>query len=427
MPDTAVIYTIIHQPRRLKLPAQPIPEGASCDDIERCLFDEPMNRRYIEKVSRTCYRPATEKFAKMLDEGLSLSLGISQSFWRQAETWVPDVAAGLRQLASHPRVEVVAVDPVHSFLLLFDLPAFIEGMRSARQWAEDKLGRSPRVADTTEMFMSTEVYYALERAGYSAGLMDGREWAMGWRDPTYLYTHRGGPLKLFARHYQLSDDVGYRFSNRSWEGYPLRAGDYAHWLKEARGDFAFIGWDFETFGEHHREESGIFQFMDWLPGELAWRNVDCVTVGQALDKFAGRSFDLSLPEFGSTWAGSGGIEFFLGNSAQQAIFRLMGTAYQKAKLTGDPGLMELAVWLLQSDNLHLIQWQGRTGDEAEVSAYFMPDEWWSLGPDRVLWEQQEVYKNFIRALDHHLLKESTPGWEDKALAEAARVPVGIVD
>ena len=65
-------------------------------------------------------------------------------------------------------------------------------------------------------------------------------------------------------------------------------------------------------------------------------------------------------------------------------------------------LIDLALWLTQSDNLHLIQWFGRTGSEAEVSAYFTPGEWWRLGPNGIIWELQQVYKNFIRALDTYL-------------------------
>ena len=95
------------------------------------------------------------------------------------------------------------------------------------------------------------------------------------------------------------------------------------------------------------------------------------------------------------------MEFFLGNPAQQGLFRLMHHAYSKARLTGDPRLIEIARWLLQSDNLHLIQWFGRSGSAAEVSAYFTPDEWWELGAPGIIREQQRVYLNFIRALDEH--------------------------
>ncbi|HLA82822.1 MAG TPA: glycoside hydrolase, partial [Thermoleophilia bacterium] len=83
-------------------------------------------------------------------------------------------------------------------------------------------------------------------------------------------------------------------------------------------------------------------------------------------------------------------------------FRLMHSVLHKARLTGERTLMDLSLWLLQSDNLHLIQWAGRFGSEAEVSAYFTPDEWWNLGPDMILTEQQRVYTNFIRAMDGYV-------------------------
>ena len=111
-------------------------------------------------------------------------------------------------------------------------------------------------------------------AGYDGAVMDGRPWVMGWREPTHVYTY-GGHTGLLCRHLDLSDDVGYRFSNRAWDGWPLLADRYADWLRATWGDFVFIGWDFETFGEHHRRDSGIFEFMDHLPQRAggAWRRL----------------------------------------------------------------------------------------------------------------------------------------------------------
>jgi alpha-amylase len=77
-------------------------------------------------------------------------------------------------------------------------------------------------------------------------------------------------------------------------------------------------------------------------------------------------------------------------------------AYNKALLTKNKQIIDIAIWLLQSDNLHLIQWFGRYGPEAEVSAYFTPQEWWQLGPNGIVWEIQQVYKNFINALDAYI-------------------------
>lgn len=401
MANEVTIYTVVHQPRRVKLPAQPIPRGASPEDIERCLFDERMNERYFHKVATWCYYPATEVFLQLLDEGLKMSIGFSVSFLRQAEAWDPKLLGMFKKLVQHPNVELIGVEPFHSFILLLDLPVFVQRMQWGQDYMERVFGVRPTVTDTTEMCMSDTVYHALNQAGFRGALLDGRSWVLGWRDPTYLYNH-GKEMKLLARHFQLSDDVGYRFSNRTWSGFPLYAHDYAHWLRQTWGDFVFVGWDYETFGEHHSKDTGIFDFLRAFPTEARKRGLAFTTPSEIIDRYGDTSHYLPLSAFPSTWAGGGGMEFFLGNAAQQAIFQLMLHAYNKARMSNNESIMNLALWLTQSDNLHLIQWFGRGGSEAEVSAYFTPKEWWELGPLGIIWEQQQVYNNFIQALDPYV-------------------------
>jgi alpha-amylase len=402
-----LVYTVIHQPRRLRLPAQPIPPGASAADIARCLFDEEMNQRYLEQVATKCYFPATEMFLELADGGFKLGLGMSLSFVRQCRGWNPKLFALLTRLVQHPNVELVGVEPYHSFLFYIDIQRFIERMRWMREELARLFGKTPVVTDTTEMFMSNDIYFALQQAGFAGAVMDGREWVMQWREPSHLYEYQGKPA-LFCRHFRLSDDVGYRFSNRGWEGWPLQASTYAHWVRETQGPFVFVGWDYETFGEHHWADTGIFDFMRWLPAELRRRGMEFATLSEALQLYGKQAHHLPLPELPTTWAGSGGVDFFLGNSAQQSVFQLMHHAYHTALLTGDPELLDLALWRLQSDNLHLIQWFGRIGQEAEVSAYFTPNEWWPLGPVGIIEEIQNVYRHFIRALDHQFIEPHHP-------------------
>ena len=406
MAQHLVIYTVVHQPRRPKLPAQPIPRGAIPQDIERCLFDERLNRRYFEKVARTCYHPASELFLELADEGLKICIGFSLSFLRQALLWDPALVEKLARLVHHPNVELINVEPYHSFLFYVDIDAFVRRMQAMADYLKRlfSLRTRPQVTDTTEMFMSNEIYFALVQAGFRGAFMDGRPWVMGWRQPSFLY-HYSRDLYLLVRHYQLSDDVGYRFSNRGWSFWPLFADTYARWVADASGDLVTVGWDFETFGEHHWKETGIFEFMRSLPRELQQVGVQSLTASEAVALYGGRSHHLPLPAFPTTWAGEGGVEFFLGNAAQQAVFQLMHHVYHKALLTRDPALVDLALWLLQSDNLHLIQWFGRSGSEAEVSAYFTPAEWWRLGPSGIIWELQQVYKNFLAAMDAYLTRQ----------------------
>ena len=390
---------MLHQPRRVRLPAVALPRGAPADDLARRMFDHDLNQHYFQKVARWCYQPALPIWRRLLDEGLTLALGVPLSTVKQFETWAPDLLEEMQGLMAHPRAELVAVEPSHAMTMLIDLPTFAAQMELARSGAAKAFGVEPVVADTTEMLMSADIYRALQAAGYQGTFVDGRGWVMQWRESTHCYNYDGGSLKILPRNFPLSDDVGYRFSNRSWDRWPLMADTYARWIREAPGEFVLLAWDFETFGEHHNRDTGIFEFLEALPQALARHGVTCITPSEAMQAPNREVHDLPLSPFPTTWAGeSGGLEFFLGNHAQQAIYRLMSVAYGAARMTGDPELVEIAHWLMQSDNLHWLQWVGRVGSEADVSAYFTPQEWMWMGTDRLLWEHQRVYVNFLDAI-----------------------------
>ena len=404
MAENVVIYAIIHQPRRLKLPAQPLPASASTDELERALFDDTLNRFYLRKVARYCYWPASELFLHLVENGMRLSLGFSVSFLEQAARWDEPLLERFRTLVAHPNVDLVCVEPYHSFIFYVDITLFQRRMEWARNHLQRLFGKRPQVAHVTEMFMSREVYRALEQLGFKAALMEGRYRVLDWRSPAYLYRHGDGKLALMTRHKDLSDDVGYRFSQKTWPGYPLRASDWAQWIRDTAGDVVLVGWDFETFGEHHYSDSGIFEFLRWLPGELQYRGVEMLTVGSALERFRKNVFPLDLPLQATTWAGlNGDPSFFFGNQAQFQIFLRMAHVVNLAKLSDDPRLLDLAFWLCQSDNLHLLQWMN-SGDksEAEVSSYFTPGYWWNLGHSGIPWELCRVYDNLAAAIGHRL-------------------------
>jgi alpha-amylase len=401
MAENLLVYTVVHQPRRLRLPARVIPPGTAPDDLAGHLFDEAMDRRYFDQVARTAYLPATAMFRDLTKRGWRMSIGFSNSFLMQAEMWGSKVMDSFKRLCASPNVEVVGVEPYHSWLSYLDIVEFKESMLWARRRLEELFQKPVTVTDTTEMFMSNDVYFALQQCGFTGAFMEGRPWQLSWHEPTHVFRYPGQRLALLARHRDLSDDVGYRFSNSSWSMWPLKPETYAGWLRDAWGDVVTLGWDFETFGEHHRRDTGIFGFVRALNTQVKQRKVRMMLPSEAIAELNDPVYEIPVNEYGTTWAGEGGMEFFLGNAAQQGLFRLMHHAYSKARLTGDPRLIEIARWLLQSDNLHLIQWFGRSGPAAEVSAYFTPDEWWELGANGIIREQQRVYLNFIRAMDDY--------------------------
>src|SRR5438034_3049931 len=118
MVSDLAIYTVVHQPRRLKLPAQPIPPGASLADMYHCIFDERMNERYFRKVAQYSYYPAARMFLDLVRQGMRLSIGFSLSFLRPAESRDPALLDLLRELVAEENAELIAVEPYHTCLCL---------------------------------------------------------------------------------------------------------------------------------------------------------------------------------------------------------------------------------------------------------------------------------------------------------------------
>jgi alpha-amylase len=395
MATRAAIYLVAHQPRRLRLPARRIPHGAAAAEVADALFDDDMNRAYFERVLEKSYEPTLALLTELVDQGMTIGLGMSGSLRRQAEAWAPTWLHRWDALVARPGVEAVVMDPLHSFLFYADLPAFTAALREAAAALEARTGRRPVAADTTEMWHSPAVAAALLDAGVTLALADGRPRLLGWRQPTYLYRSEAVPaLRLMTRHVELSDDVGFRYSDRTWKEWPLRVADYAAWIRESPGDYIFLAWDFETFGEHHWRESGIFDFLAALPGALETAGVRLERLSDIARALDGRAFALPLAADAVSWAGDGDPDFFLGNAPQRHMFRLMLDAYALGRRRGGVA-EELGRWLLQSDHLHLLHWYGRTGSEAEVSAYFTPRAWWDLGGAGIVREMAEVYRQFI--------------------------------
>ncbi len=59
-------YTVVHQPHRPRLPAEPLPAGALSCVLGQALFDDALNEKYFHKVAATCYYPAIEQFQALL-------------------------------------------------------------------------------------------------------------------------------------------------------------------------------------------------------------------------------------------------------------------------------------------------------------------------------------------------------------------------
>ena len=106
------------------------------------------------------------------------------------------------------------------------------------------------------------------------------------RSPNFVYRPSyTNNIRLLLKNYKLSDDVAFRFSNQGWEQWPLTADKYTHWLNAATEDQPIVNlfMDYETFGEHQWEDTGVFEFFRHLPAKwLEREGNDFATVSEAI-------------------------------------------------------------------------------------------------------------------------------------------------
>ena len=174
-------------------------------------------------------------------------------------------------------------------VFLYSREEFRAQVEQHRQYIKHLFGQEPRVFRNTELIYNNDLAHFVSHMGYDAILAEGVDQILGYRSPNFVYRPPHAPkLKLLLKNYRLSDDIAFRFSNRTWEQWPLTAEKFAGWVSQINGNgfICNLFMDYETFGEHQWADTGIFDFMKHLPGKIM-ENTDnnFLTPSQVIDKF----------------------------------------------------------------------------------------------------------------------------------------------
>lgn len=346
------------------------------DLLEQIYFDEGLNRRIFEKISRKCYLPANEILLQQLDnfrysvKKFKVSFSLSGVFIEQARKWLPDVLESFQQLADTGLVEFLDQTYYHSLASLMDNEEFIEQIAEHRQLIRDCFGREPLSVENTEFIYNNRIACTLSQLGYKVVLTEGAERVLGWRSPNYLYKARGCDIRVLMRNYRLSDDIGFRFASKGWSEYPLTAEKYAAWLAATPGDLVLIAVDYETFGEHFPPETGILEFLRWLPGEVTkWENLRFSTPLEAAESKQVRD-EIDVPEVATiSWADiEKDTSAWVGNELQRESFERLRVLRRLVRAL--PSKAWWRVWKLLSVSDHFYYMSTKGGGPGEVHAYF---------------------------------------------------------
>ncbi len=262
------MYFQVHQPLRMRRYSV-FDIGKSSD-----YFDDKKNKEIMKKVEKKCYLPANNLMLDLIkkhNKRFKIAYSITGTAIEQMEEFAPEVLDSFKKLAKTGCVEFLSETYYHSLSFLYSKEEFKEQVLLHKRLMKKHFNHTPTVFRNTELIYNNELAAFIEKLGYKAILAEGADHILGSKSPNFVYSPvNSKKLKLLLKNYKLSDDIAFRFSNQGWKEWPLTVDKYIDWINSVNGNGNVINlfMDYETFGEHQWEDTGIFDFMNHLPDKI---------------------------------------------------------------------------------------------------------------------------------------------------------------
>ncbi len=345
---------------------------------EHYYYDDFMNESILRKIASNCYLPANRLLLDLIRKHkgkFRVTFSLTGIVIDQFRLYAPEVLASFRELAETGCVEFLAETNSHSLASLMRRDRFEHQVNIHREKIQEFIGYTPTSIRNTELIYSDEIGSWMADMGFKATVTEGAKHILGWKSPNYMYCNAINPrLKVLLRNYTLSDDIAFRFSDSNWSSYPLTADKYASWVKglAPASEIVNIFMDYETFGEHQKKETGIFEFLKHLPEAIIKKTpFSFMTVSEAADSYQPVSL-LHVPS-PISWADEErDLTAWMGNELQNAaVTKLYSMADRVIRCNSDQ-LSRDWVYLQSSD--HFYYMSTKFFSDGAVHAYFNPYE-----------------------------------------------------
>ncbi len=387
MSKAIVLYMHVHQPYRIRHYTI-FDSGVSHDYFDTDHDSQTNNERILKKVAKKSYLPTNARLLKLLQDNpeFKLSLSLTGTVIEQLERWAPEALQSFKDLCDTGRVEILAETYHHSLAFFYSRAEFEMQVDMHKRKIQEVFGQTPQVFRNTELAYNNDLAYWADGAGYKGILAEGWDPVLEWRSPNFVYRPvYTDQIRLLMKNYKLSDDIAFRFGDHDWAEWPLTADKFSHWLSEDRNGTNFnLFMDYETFGEHQWEESGIFDFLSHLPGEwLKTEGHSFMTVSEVIDANQPVG-QIDVPQT-VTWADTErDLSAWLGNAMQGAAIKALYDLQSKIIDSKDLALIEDWRRLQTSDHFYYMctKWF----NDGDIHAYFSPYD-----------SPYEAYINFMNA------------------------------
>ena len=363
------LYFEVHQPFRVR--------RLSYSGTERShdYFDHLKNRSICQKVAQKCYLPTNALILDLIrrhDGQFKVAYSVTGLAIEQFHLYCPEVINSFRELAATGCVEFIAETYYHSLASLYDEVEFTTQVRRQIQLIEGLFNQTPRTFRNTELIYDDRIGQLVANLGFQAVITEGADHVLLGRSPNFVYRHPHNNVKLLLKNYAYSDDIAFRFSNRAWEHYPLTAQKFASWLHYSNLNDQCINlfMDYETFGEHQWDVTGIFDFLSQLPAAILANQQWNFATPNDLISYYPHSDTISFPTTVS-WADlDRDLSAWQGNRMQK---KALDTVYALAPyVRGNESLSETWRRLQTSDHFYYMSTKALS--DGAVHSYFSPYE-----------------------------------------------------
>ncbi len=365
---TICLYFQVHQPWRLKT-YRFFNMGK-----DHNYLDDLTNRAIMQKVARQCYLPMNALLLKLIKENkgkFRCSFSLTGTVVEQFKAYAPEVLNSFKALADTGCVEFLAETYSHSLASLASKDDFVEQVKLHTAMIKKEFGQKPTAFRNTELIYSDDIGAMVADMGFKVMLAEGAKHVLGWKSPDFVYTNAiDQKLRLLLRNYKLSDDIAFRFSNQSWNEYPLTADKYASWLEGETGEVINLFMDYETFGEHQKASTGILDFMKALPKAiLKSGDMEFATVSETAEKHQPIAV-LHCPHVMSWADEERDITAWLGNELQNEAFTKLYALKDKIKALKNKDFDY--VWNFMQTSDHFYYMATKWLSDGDVHSYFNP-------------------------------------------------------
>jgi alpha-amylase len=366
-------YFQVHQPFRIK-PYRFFDIG---DD--HYYWDDYSNRSIMKKVAHKCYLPMNSLLLELIQHyqgAFKVAFSISGVCLDQFEAYAPDVLESFRKLVATGHVELLTETDAHALCSLKSKKEFERMVNQHREKIKRLFnGYEPKVFRNTELIYSDKIGAMVAEMGFEGILTEGAKHILGWKSPNFVYENAIEPkLKVLLKNFQLSDDIAFRFSNRTWDDYPLTTDKFVNWINAIPHEQQVVNlfMDYETFGEHQWAETGIFEFMRSLPQAILTQTnfgfttpTEAVRNGTVVSKI-----HVPVP---ISWADEErDLTAWLGNDLQNEAFGKLYELENRVQKIKDPEIQRDWNYLQTSD--HFYYMCTKFFSDGAVHAYFSPYE-----------------------------------------------------